>query len=157
MAKAPIETSNSFAALETEELKVAEESEVVIPPEPVEQRKEKPMKSAGAKISPRHCCGSNQCRQAQAGDAGAGGSPLICRTPAGIELLDFAKRQCGSNAGKSLNIFNKVMRSGSLMPIIQSPELQTRLGKFEILTAMIDSGATVAVMNPTTAARITRI
>ena len=68
------------------------------------------------------------------------------------ELLDFAKRQCGPNAGKSLNIFNKVMRSGSLMPIIQSPELQTRLGKFEILIAVIDSGATVAVMNPSTGA-----
>ena len=38
------------------------------------------------------------------------------------------------------------------MPIIQSPELQTRLGKFEILTAVIDSGATVAVMNPSTGA-----
>ena len=68
------------------------------------------------------------------------------------ELLDFAKRQCGPNAGKSLNMLNKVMRSGSLMPIIQSPELQTRLGKFEILIAVIDSGATVAVMNPSTGA-----
>ena len=68
------------------------------------------------------------------------------------ELLDFAKRQCGPEAGKSLNIFSKVMRSGSLMLIMQSPELQTRLGKFEILTAVIDSGATVAVMNPSTGA-----
>ena len=38
------------------------------------------------------------------------------------------------------------------MPITQSAELQTRLGKFEILTAVIDSGATVAVMNPSTGA-----
>ena len=38
------------------------------------------------------------------------------------------------------------------MPIAQSTELQTKLGKFEILTAVIDSGATVAVMNPTTGA-----
>ena len=69
-----------------------------------------------------------------------------------VELLDFAKEQGRSGTGKSLNIFNKVMRSGSLMPLAQSTELQTKLSKFEILTAVIDSGATVAVMNPTTGA-----
>ena len=55
-------------------------------------------------------------------------------------------------AGKSLNIFNKVMRSGALMPVTQKTEVQTRLGRFEILTAVIDSGATVPVMNPATGA-----
>ena len=54
---------------------------------------------------------------------------MVTNSKPSDELLDFAKQQCGPNAGKSLNIFNKVMRSGSLMPIIQSPELQTRLGK----------------------------
>ena len=82
------------------------------------------------------------------------------------ELLDFVKmtwksgdsvpekvkEQGNPGVGGSLNIFNKVMRSGNLMLITQSTELQTRLGKFEILTAVIDSGATVAVMNPTTGA-----
>ena len=68
------------------------------------------------------------------------------------ELIHFAKEQCKPRTGRNLNIFNKVMRSGSLMPITQSAELQTRLGKFEILTAVIDSGATVAVMNPSTGA-----
>ena len=69
-----------------------------------------------------------------------------------VELLEFAKGRRRPGAEKNLNIFNKIMRSGSLMPIAQSTELQTKLGKFEILTAVIDSGATVAVMNPTTGA-----
>ena len=56
---------------------------------------------------------------------------------------------------KGLNIFNKVMRSGALMPVTQKTEVQTRLGRFEILTAVIDSGATVPVMNPATGASAT--
>ena len=38
------------------------------------------------------------------------------------------------------------------MPMTQRSELHTRLGRFEILSAIVDSGATVPVMNPTTGA-----
>ena len=34
------------------------------------------------------------------------------------------------------------------MPMEQKSELQTRLGRFEVLSAIVDSGATVPVMNP---------
>ena len=47
-------------------------------------------------------------------------------------------------------MFNKVMRSGILMPMTQKSEVQTKPGKLEVLTAVIDSGATVPVMNPAT-------
>ena len=69
--------------------------------------------------------------------------------PSGGRRPRKARNPC---VGRSLNIFNKVMRSGNLMLITQSTELQTRLGRFEILTAVIDSGATVPVMNPATGA-----
>ena len=133
LAKAPIETSNSFAALETEELKVAEESEVAIPPEPVEQRKEKPMKSAGAKISPRHCCGSNQCRQAQAGLPSAP-KPAWCK----MALTGCRSVTTSGSAAPGLRTFIE-LRAQSLRPLSN---------EWEKLTAILDSGASVTVVPP---------
>ena len=133
LAKAPIETSNSFAALETEELKVAEESEVAIPPEPVEQRKEKPMKSAGAKISPRHCCGSNQCRQAQAGLPSAP-KPAWCK----MALTGCRSATKSGSAAPGLRTFIE-LRAQSLRPLSN---------EWEKLTAILDSGASVTVVPP---------
>ena len=51
-----------------------------------------------------------------------------------------------------LMMFNQVHKAQNLMPVSQKEELKTRLGKFEILTAIVDSGATVPVMNPNTGA-----
>ena len=53
----------------------------------------------------------------------------------------------------SARMFSKMIVTGSLMPVAQRSELETRLGKFEVLSAIVDSGATVPVMNPTTGAR----
>ena len=39
------------------------------------------------------------------------------------------------------------------MPMAQKSELQTRPGRFEVLSAIVDSGATVPVMNPSTGSR----
>ena len=49
-------------------------------------------------------------------------------------------------------MFNKVARTQVLMPVCQKEELKTKLGKFESLTAVVDSGATVPVMSPNTGA-----
>ena len=53
----------------------------------------------------------------------------------------------------SAQMFSKMMAGGSLMPMEQKSELQTRLGRFEVLSAIVDSGATVPVMNPRTGNR----
>ena len=53
----------------------------------------------------------------------------------------------------SARMFSKMIVTGSLMPVAQRSELETRLGKFEVLSAIVDSGATVPFMNPTTGAR----
>ena len=53
----------------------------------------------------------------------------------------------------SAQMFSKMMAGGSLMPMAQKSELQTRLGRFEVLSAIVDSGATVPVMNPTTGSK----
>ena len=45
-------------------------------------------------------------------------------------------------------MFSRLISGGSLMPVAQKSELQTRLGRFEVLSAIVDSGATVPVMNP---------
>ena len=56
----------------------------------------------------------------------------------------------GAPVERSLNIFNKVLRSGAPMPATPKTEVQTKLGMFEILTAVVDAVATVPVMNPAT-------
>ena len=52
----------------------------------------------------------------------------------------------------SAQLFSKMVTNGNIMPMTQRSELHTRLGRFEILSAIVDSGATVPVMNPTTGA-----
>ena len=46
-----------------------------------------------------------------------------------------------------MNIFNKELRSRASTPVTHTSEVQTKLGKFVILIAVIDSGATVPAMN----------
>ena len=48
--------------------------------------------------------------------------------------------------------FQEFLKSESLMPVTQKSELQTKLGKFEVMSAIVDSGATVQMMNPHTGA-----
>ena len=45
---------------------------------------------------------------------------------------------------------NKVVQTGNLMPVTQQKELDTAAGKFEVMSCIVDSGATVPVMNPRT-------
>ena len=47
-------------------------------------------------------------------------------------------------------MLNKVVQSGNLMPVVQQKELDTAAGKFEVMSCIVDSGATVPVMNPAT-------
>ena len=53
----------------------------------------------------------------------------------------------------SASMFSKLISGGSLMPVAQKSELETRLGRFEVMSAIVDSGATVPVMNPSTGSR----
>ena len=50
----------------------------------------------------------------------------------------------------NVNVFNEVMRQGSLKQCTEAQEVETSKGKFEIMSAIVDSGATVPVMNPNT-------
>ena len=59
----------------------------------------------------------------------------------------------GSAAKFSANMFSKLVSGGSFMPVAQKSELQTRLGKFEVLSAIVGSGAIVPVMNPSTGSK----
>ena len=42
------------------------------------------------------------------------------------------------------------MRTGNLMPVTKRGEVNTAAGMFEVLSCIVDSGATVPVMNPST-------
>ena len=48
----------------------------------------------------------------------------------------------------SARLFSKVIQSGILMPITQRSELKTGVSTFEVMSAIVDSGATVPVTNP---------
>ena len=50
----------------------------------------------------------------------------------------------------TLNLLNKVIRTGNLMPVTKKGEVNTTAGMFEVLSCIVDSGATVPVMHPTT-------
>ena len=56
------------------------------------------------------------------------------------------------HAKNSISMLNQITKNKNLMPVVQKEELKTRLGKFEILSSIVDSGATVPVMNPKTGA-----
>ena len=53
----------------------------------------------------------------------------------------------------SAQMFSKMITGGSLRPMAQRSELETRLGRFEGLSAIVDSGATVPAMNPGTGSK----
>ena len=94
--------------------------------------------------------------------------PATGETPKAVEMielseyLNFAKTSVESIlTGKDdenkikmggINMFNKVMRTGNLMPFTQKQEVSTKLGKFEVMSCIVDSGATVPVMDPATGA-----
>ena len=67
-----------------------------------------------------------------------------------LNIANFTANKVGRR--QCANMFNKVARTQVLMPVCQKEELKTKLGKFEILTAVVDSGATVPVMSPNTGA-----
>ena len=50
----------------------------------------------------------------------------------------------------SVKVFNEVCRQGSLKPLVTTKTLDTKFGQFEVMSAIVDSGATVPVMNPKT-------
>ena len=47
-----------------------------------------------------------------------------------------------------INMLNKVLQTGNLMPVVQKKQVDTAAGKFEVMSCIVDSGATVPVMNP---------
>ena len=64
-------------------------------------------------------------------------------------LVEFSKI---TTKTMSARLFSKVMKSGSLMPLTEETELQTTLGKFEVMSSVMNPGTTVPVMNPRTGA-----
>ena len=87
---------------------------------------------------------------------GALSPPAVVNTPAQAtdrsatlaNILKFAKTTHDSK--QNLNMFNEVLRHGSLRPCTELREVDTKKGKFEIMSAVVDSGATVPVMSPNT-------
>ena len=73
-----------------------------------------------------------------------------CITESMLNIANFTANKVGRR--QCANMFNKVARTQVLMPVCQKEELKTKIGKFEILTAVVDSGATVPVMSPNTGA-----
>ena len=57
-------------------------------------------------------------------------------------LVEFSKT---TTKTMSARLFSKVLKSGSLMPLTEKTKLQTTLGKFEVMSSVMDSGTTVPV------------
>ena len=71
---------------------------------------------------------------------------------ANAKAEDF-KQQPDRPVGQGkINMLNKVAHSGNLMPVTEKKEIATKAGKFEVMSCIVDSGATVPVMHPTTGA-----
>ncbi len=64
------------------------------------------------------------------------------------DLKNAAKKE--NSTRPSARIFNEVCRQGSLRPLAPAKALDTKNGKFEVLSAIVDSGATIPVMSPET-------
>ena len=64
------------------------------------------------------------------------------------DLKNAAKKE--NSTRPSARIFNEVCRQGSLRPLAPAKTLDTKNGKFEVLSAIVDSGATIPVMSPET-------
>ena len=65
--------------------------------------------------------------------------------------LEGLKREMtqGVKAG-GISLLNKVERTGNLMPVTSREAVKTNNGSFEVMSCIVDSGATVPVMNPQT-------
>ncbi len=65
------------------------------------------------------------------------------------ELLEAAARE--TSLTPSVRLFTEVFRLGSLRPLTESSKADPTTGqKFEVMSAIVDSGATVPVMSPET-------
>ncbi len=65
------------------------------------------------------------------------------------ELLEAAARE--TSLTPSVRLFTEVFRSGSLRPLTETSKVDPTSGqKFEVMSAIVDSGATVPVMSPET-------
>ena len=69
------------------------------------------------------------------------------------EVTKVEAMPVGRASRLSASMFSKLISGGSFTPVAQKSELQTRLGKFEVLSAIVDSEATVPVMNPSTGSK----
>ena len=67
-------------------------------------------------------------------------------------LSDFKQQPDRPVEQGKINMLNKVAHSGNLMPVTEKKEIATKAGKFEVMSCIVDSGATVPVMHPTTGA-----
>ncbi len=80
-------------------------------------------------------------------------------SPSIMSILEFARltlndlkiaTTVNSKGKESLKVVNEVCRQGSLMPLTSTKTVDTKFGQFEVMSAIVDSGATVPVMNPKT-------
>ena len=71
---------------------------------------------------------------------------------ANAKAADFAQQPDRPAGQGKINMLNKVAHSGNLMPVTEKKEIDTKAGKFEVMSCIVDSGATVPVMHPTTGA-----
>ena len=60
----------------------------------------------------------------------------------GLEKVTIKKA-----SSMSARVFSKVIQSRSLMPFTEKSKLKTRIGTFEVMSAIVDSGVTVPMMN----------
>ena len=124
-ARSPIETSNRFAAMESDE------PEVPDPPEPIEGTLPRAGKLAGLPSAPRPTLGTRK-------------SPCCTRTCLGLRACGRRDDQVpdsvpeSDSAAPSLKTFIE-MRAQSLRPLSN---------EWEKLTAILDSGASVIVVPP---------
>ena len=65
---------------------------------------------------------------------------------------DFKPQQEKSGGHGTINMLNKISHTGNLMPVTEKKEIDTKAGKFEVMSCIVDSGATVPVFHPTTGA-----
>ena len=68
-------------------------------------------------------------------------------------LVDLAKFRDLSNTAKyTLKVFSEVCQRASLRQLTAAKALDTQGGRFEVMSAIVDSGASVPVFHPETAA-----
>ena len=67
-----------------------------------------------------------------------------------VSINDF--NQLPSEAKYTLSVFSEVCQKASLRPVTAAKLLGTKSGQFEVMSAIVDSGASVPVFHPETAA-----